>query len=162
MTKREYLVRRDGYRPSGRELPKGLELRMPVASDREQLASLLVDAYAGTIDYEGESLDDARGEMDGYLTGEADLETSRVAVSDSEIVAAVLMSRIAGIPMVGYVMTRTRMKNQGLASALVDHAVAASWAAGDDALRAFITDGNHPSERVFTRAGFEPIGRYET
>jgi len=41
--------------------------RHPVSDDAEPLAALMLDAYRDTIDYDGETLDDARSEISSYL-----------------------------------------------------------------------------------------------
>ena len=41
---------------------------MLTEADTEALAGLMLDAYVGTIDYEGENLEDARAEIEEYLT----------------------------------------------------------------------------------------------
>lgn len=160
MVRHEYLVTRETYAPSGRTLTAPLELRQPAASDRKELATLMMDAYVGTIDYEGETYDQAVEEVDGYLAGEAFLEVSQVALNQGEIQSAVLMSYLAGVPLVGYVMTRADVKNQGVASTLLDLATEAVWATGRTEVRAFITEGNVPSETIFKRAGFRVISTY--
>lgn len=160
MPRFEYLVTKEVFRPSGISLPDEVTIRIPHATDAEQLASLMIDAYVGTIDYEGEDLDDARGEVGRYLEGEAYLEASRVLEVGGVIQAGALLSRLAGAPMVGYVMTRAAMKNRGLATILLDQVAAAVWDDGHGDLRAFITAGNTASERIFTRAGFEIIAEY--
>ncbi len=119
-----------------------------------------MDAYLGTIDYEGETPEQAVEEVGGYLDTEAYLEVSRVAVYDGVIQSAVMMSRIAGVPLVGFVMTRAAAKGQGLGSALLDVATAAVWATGAEEMRAFITEGNLPSEAIFVKAGYEVIATY--
>lgn len=120
----------------------------------------MMDAYVGTIDYEGETPEQAVEEVAGYLESEAYLEVSRLAISDGVIQCAALMSRLAGVPLVGFVMTRAAMKGRGLASALLDIATDAVWATGADEIRAFITEGNMPSEAIFTKAGYERIATY--
>lgn len=160
MTRHEYHVSASLFVPSGHALEGGFESRIPVAQDREALADLMMDAYVGTVDYEGESVDQALEEVDRYLSAEAYLEVSRLAVGDGVIGSAVLMSRLAGEPLVGYVMTRAALKGQGLASALLDEATAAVWATGADGLRAFITAGNGPSESIFLKAGYRVIASY--
>ena len=157
MTRFEYRLGRTGHVPSGKPLADSMTIREAVESDAEQLASLMLDAYIGTIDYEGENLDDARHEIRRYLDGEAYLTASRVIESDSVIQAALLLGPMTDVPVVGYVMTRAAMKSQGLGSVLLDECAAAIWAAGHDELRAFITSGNVPSERIFTRAGFAVV-----
>jgi RimJ/RimL family protein N-acetyltransferase len=161
MVKREYLVSSSSFRPSGLSLPEGFVMRTPAAGDKELLAALMLDSFRGTIDDEGESLEDAIAEIARYLGAEAYLAASRVADRGGEILAAVLMSRIAGLPVVGYVMTRADYKGRGFARVLLDAAVATVWQDGHDEVEAFITAGNRPSEAVFTRAGFEVVADYE-
>ena len=161
VARHEYLVTRSTFRPSGRVLADGFAVRLPREEDRLQLAELMMDAYAGTIDYDGETLKQAVLEVDGYLAGEAYLDVSRLAVGSDGIASAVLMSRLAGVPLVGYVMTRADQKNLGLASALLDQAIDAVWVVGYDEVRAFITEGNGPSEAIFRRIGFEVIATYD-
>lgn len=160
MIRHEYVVACPDYRPSGRSIAADLTVRPPGAADRDELASLLMDAYEATIDYEGETLEQAVEEVAGYLQGEALLEISRVAEAGAMIQSAVLMSGFGGDPIVGYVMTRAAWKGRGLASALLDLAVAAATEAGHSSVRAFITDGNLPSETVFTRSGFEVVASF--
>jgi RimJ/RimL family protein N-acetyltransferase len=124
------------------------------------LASLTMDAYVGTIDYNGETEEQAVEEVDGYFTMEAYLDGSVVALFDEVIQSAVLVSWVLGVPLVEYAMTRVAAKGQGLASALLDISIAAVWDSGAEELRAFITKGNTPSEKVFERAGFKVIATY--
>lgn len=160
MIRHEYRLNRDDYRPSGWSVAPDVIVRQPTAEDRLQLASLMMDAYADTIDYDGETEEQALEEVDGYLAGEAYLDVSVVAIVDDVIQSAVLAGRILGVPMIGYAMTRAAVKGRGLASALLDLAIAAIWDAGADELRAFITEGNTSSERIFKRVGFEVVGTY--
>ncbi len=160
MTRHEYRVTRGAFSHSGRRLPDGYEVRLATAGDRLGLAELMMDAYVGTIDYEGETLEQAVAEIDGYLKAEAYLDVSRVALSDGVIQTAVLMSRIGAVPLVGFVMTRAAVKGRGLASALLDMATEAVWATGANESRAFITEGNLPSEAIFLKAGYELIASH--
>lgn len=45
-----------------------LRLSQPRPTDADALAELMLDAYHGTIDYDGETLADARAELAGYLS----------------------------------------------------------------------------------------------
>lgn len=155
------MVRSGDFRPSHRSIGVDLVVRMPTVDDRVELASVMMDAYVGTIDYGGQTAVQALEDIDGYLTTEAFLDASYVAGAGSTIEAAVLTSRIVGVPMIGYVMTRAASRNQGLASALLDKAAATVWEAGYRELRAFITEGNTASETVFARAGFEVIATHD-
>lgn len=160
MTRHEYRVTPAAFQLSGRILPPSYEVRPVTGDDRLELADLMMDAYMGTIDYDGETPEQAVEEIDGYLKTEAHLEVSRAAVSGGVIQTAVLMSRIAGAPLVGYVMTRAAVKGQGLASALLDIATEAVWANGASEISAFITEGNLSSEAIFHKAGYEVIASH--
>ncbi len=162
MIRHEYLVGRDGYLPSGRTVPAHLGVRPPTPEDRLELATLMMDAYVGTIDYEGETYEQAIEEVDGAFEHEALLDESRIAEGDGTIHSAVLVSLVDGDAFIGYVMTRADDKNAGLATALLDLSAEAIWAAGYAQIRAFIAEGNTPSEKVFTRAGFTVVGTIET
>jgi RimJ/RimL family protein N-acetyltransferase len=160
MIRHEYQLARDDHRPSRRPLPAGVVVRRPTVEDRLALASPMMDAYVGTIDYNGETEEQAVEEVDGHFTMEAYLDASVVALFDEVIQSAVLVSRVLGVPLVEYVMTRVATKGQGLASALLDISIAAVWDSRAEELRAFITKGNTPSEKVFERVGFKVIATY--
>jgi RimJ/RimL family protein N-acetyltransferase len=128
-------------------------LRQPTPSDRDDLARLMLDAYRGTIDYEGEDLDAARTEVDNYLEGTPMLDMSCVATLDGSIVGATLVSRWGDEPLIGYVMTMPDHKNKGLATTMVRHCLTALSNMGWPRAHAFITEGNVPSEALFLGVG---------
>lgn len=69
-----------------------LQLRAAQPTDTQVLAELMLHAYRGTTDYDGETLDDAVSEVQAYLTGErggqALLSVSRLAFEGSVLVSA--------------------------------------------------------------------------
>ena len=115
----------------------------------------MLDAYLGTIDYDGETIDEARAEVAGYLDGSPLLEHSFVGMVEGSIVSACLVGTWEHGPLIGYMMTAAEHKSRGLASHLLDHSLAALAEAGEAEVSAWITEGNLPSERIFLRAGFE-------
>ncbi len=132
-----------------------VEARHPGPEDAEALAHLMLEAYRGTIDYDGEGIDEARSEVSGWLSDDANLELSWLALDpDGHVVSACLVSDQNDGPLVGYVMTVPERKNHGLASALLRRTLATAMAAGHTQVEAWITEGNHPSEKVFLAAGF--------
>ena len=137
-------------------------MRPATSADRIALADLMMDAYAGTIDYDGETLDQALEGVDGALRENALLDLSRAAAHGDVIESAVLVSLNKGDAFVGYVMTRAASKGRGLASALLDLCADAIWSTGYPRIRAWITEGNIPSEKLFLRAGFEVIGTWDS
>ncbi|MCP4306387.1 MAG: hypothetical protein GY788_16285, partial [bacterium] len=76
MARHEYRLTRSDYRPFGRSLPDGYQTRAATVADHLELADLMLDAYVGTIDYEGETPEQAVEEVGGYLEAEAYLEVS--------------------------------------------------------------------------------------
>jgi RimJ/RimL family protein N-acetyltransferase len=123
----------------------------------------MMDAYPGTIDFEGtETWDMAWQEVDSYFQGALGaplLDYSRLIQTDKEIVSVCLV----GIwderqrPLLYYVMTAAKWKGQGLAGLALHQALQATAAAGYDEMVAFITAGNIPSEKLCTRAGFRRV-----
>jgi hypothetical protein len=49
--------------------PTDIACRTVAPSDQEALAALMLDAYRGTVDYEGETLEDAFREIGHTLSG---------------------------------------------------------------------------------------------
>jgi RimJ/RimL family protein N-acetyltransferase len=118
----------------------------------------MLDSYIGTIDYEGEGLEEAQAEVIDYLDGEPFLESSWVLEDGHLLLGAVLISRSEDGPLVGYVMTRAVAKGQAVASSLLEKSLESLREQGWTSVDAFITPGNTPSERLFARAGAVKIG----
>lgn len=140
----------------------GLLLRHPTATDSEGLAVLMLDAYQGTIDSSGETLDDARNEVRSFFEQVVTpplLDCSWVAQAGAGLAAAALAVFWTrhGCPLIAYVITRAAHKQHGLARLLVAHSLACLCAVGYAEVRAVITEGNLPSERLFARLGFAPL-----
>lgn len=133
--------------------------RSPTTGDAEALAQLMLDAYRGTIDYFDETIDDARDEVDSYPENGARLDWSRVHEGEGGIVdSAVLAWAIGGEAQIGFVMTAAAVKGRRLAARLLDEVLNVLQSAGLSEVSAVVTLGNHPSERLFERAGFERVG----
>jgi hypothetical protein len=139
--------------------PRDSSVRHPVAEDAEALAQLMLDAYLGTIDYDGESIEDAREEIAGYLVRDPLIDMSWVRVGHEGVVSASLVAwwHDRECPLVSYVMTASAMKRRGLAAGLLARSVASLAQAAHHEVRAVITEGNTPSEIVFARAGFRRV-----
>jgi RimJ/RimL family protein N-acetyltransferase len=130
-----------------------ITLRRPTLEDRDDLARLMLDAYRGTIDYDGEDLEAALNEVDGYLGGSPMLDMSRVAILEGWVVGAVLVTLWRDEPLIGYVMTVPEHKNKGLATTLLRDSLSALAVEGWSTAHAFITEGNVPSEALFLGVG---------
>ena len=86
-------------------------VRIPSTEDADALAELMLDAYRGTIDYDDETLEDARSEVARHLAGSPMLECSSVWVADDDRLASALLVSLwpsRSCPIVSYVHDRSR------------------------------------------------------
>ena len=134
-------------------------VRRPESDDAEALAMLMLDAYLHTIDYEGETIVEAREEVGRYFGGTPLLECSWLRLDGDAAVSALLVSHWSdrSCPIVSYVMTASAWKGKGLASDLLARTLASVGASGFAELRAVVTEGNVASEAVFAKAGFRRV-----
>jgi len=137
-----------------------LQMRSVTPDDAEALAELMLDAYSGTVDDEGETIAEAREEVRGYFALPAVgpmLEYSLAAIDEGEIVSAALLSRSEGDPFFAYVMTAASHKGRGLATALITRSLRALLAAGELRAHLWVTVGNEPAEKIYERLGFTDV-----
>ena len=148
----------DSQRPSGRATD--VCLREVQAGDARALGELMLEAYRGTTDYEGETLDDAVNEIRAYLAGERGgeplLAESRLAFAGPLAVGACLACHwdAGQLPLITYAMTRAAWKKRGVGTQMLLGVLRALREQGHREVRAVITEGNAPSERLFRRVGF--------
>ena len=137
----------------------GARVRADFVTRRTSLAELMFSAYVGTIDYDGETPDDARAEIDKYLDDtemKPLLNCSWLFFAHGRMVSACLISWWASkrCPIVGYVITHPDWKNRGIAAELLQETLQSLSEQNYSLVRAVITEGNVPSERLFSQAGF--------
>lgn len=156
----EYRLDLSGPLPACPEPGPGFNLRRPTEADAEALAELMLEAYRGTIDYDGETLEDARREIRAYFEGGYGKplpQLSWIVFAREQPVAAGLISLWVEQPLVSWVMTRARWKGKGLGSLALYKMLESLQAEGYAEVRAVITAGNLPSEQLFRKAGFHPV-----
>jgi GNAT superfamily N-acetyltransferase len=129
----------------------------PPDADREALARLLLDAYRGTIDDEGEGETEARAAIAYYLERllvpySLVIEEARRPVCLSFVVL------VAGRHFIDPVATAADRKGHGLATRAVTHCLHRLHQDGITEVGAVITNGNTASERLFDRLGFTRVG----
>ncbi len=131
-------------------------VRALTTSDVHALAELMLDAYIGTIDYEGETIDEAVGEVESWFDGSPLLDHSYVAVVGGAFVSAVLVMMLDGLPFIAIVMTRSDSKDQGLGRYVTATALVSLSDKGEEQVVLYITDGNTISEKLFLSLGAVP------
>ena len=125
-------------------------------ADLDALGDLMLDAYMGTIDYDGEDYEDAVTEVGDFLAASPLLDHSYAVEVDGDLASAALVSLYDDQPFIGYVMTRAEHKGQGLARTVTRRALDSLAESGHEVVVFYITDGNLPSEALFRSLGARP------
>jgi ribosomal protein S18 acetylase RimI-like enzyme len=134
-----------------------LETVHPSEVHREALAALMLDAYRGTIDDEGEDLDDAQDVIDQYLASV--LRPHSFVVIDNDVPVAFAFALVVGdMHYIDPVVVASARKRHGVGSAVVRVCLRSLSDAGVAEVGATITDGNTASERLFAALGFTRHG----
>jgi RimJ/RimL family protein N-acetyltransferase len=132
--------------------------RNPTIADQQILAELMLDSYRGTIDYDGETIDDAIREVDSYFSHQDSgwFDYSWLAFIENDLVCASLVGfwKDRNSPIIAYVMTASQHKGKHLATIGVSRSLESLAEKNYTKVYAVITEGNVPSEWVFTRLGF--------
>ena len=165
MAKRfEYTLRLlDFVPPNASRDDNELELSPVQAADAPSLAELMIDAYRGTMDDDGETYDDALAEVHAYLNGERGdppwLTMSRQAFVNTRLVGACLVAEWSErqLPIIAYLLTRAEWKRRGIGRQVLSSSLKALREKGFSEVRAVITEGNEPSEKLFRQLGFQKI-----
>lgn len=151
--KHHYVVELDDDPAADPWLDFEVELRKPHKGDIAELGDLMLDAYRGTIDYDGESIDEAESEVSDFFASSPHLDASYIAEVNGSVAGAILVASWQQEPLVSYVMTRPEYKNQGLGTLLLQETLNTLRKDGAERVHAFITDGNTASEALFRGAG---------
>lgn len=147
----------DRLTPAEGTIPADVLIRPPAAGDAEGLARLMLDAYRGSVDDAGETLEDARSEIRLLTTGRYgrfDPDASEVAIHEGTPVAATLLTHYEGAPMLAFSLTLPAWRRRGLARGGILRAVRRLRDAGYDSLSLAVTVGNAPAVRLYESLGF--------
>lgn len=128
--------------------------------DREALATVILDAYHGTIDDEGEGSHEASAAIHEYFATMV-WPHGRIVERDGTILAFSLVVVVGGLHYIDPVATAVSLKGHGLGTAAVKASLRSLLEAGITEVGAVITNGNTPSERLFTALGFVRIGPWQ-
>ena len=132
-------------------------MRHPAQSDEAALAALMMRAYVGTIDYEGEDEADALVEVRDTLSGGKGpflWKASHVIERDGALASATLVIRWQDQPLVTFTMTDARFKRQGLGRACMLNSMHRLHAAGESELHLFVTRANDEAVNLYRSLGF--------
>jgi GNAT superfamily N-acetyltransferase len=129
--------------------------------DEQGLAELMLEAYRGTVDDEGASLEDALEETRALLSGRYGRlrwEHSFLVEEGGEaLFCASLVTSFEGAPLLAFSMTRPSRKRQGLASALILESARSLREAGHEKLLLFVSEENLPARKLYEKLGFRAV-----
>jgi ribosomal protein S18 acetylase RimI-like enzyme len=132
--------------------------RNPRLEERETLAQLMLAAYRGGADDEGETIAEALQEVDRVLVS-ADRpfkpEASFVIEIDAILASASLVSLFRGAPLITHIMTHPNYKRRGLGVSALLSSAHALGEQGWRSLSLYVTDSNAPALALYGRLGFK-------
>jgi len=132
--------------------------RNPRLEERELLAHLMLAAYRGAADDEGETIAEALQEVDNVLVS-ADRpfipEASFVIEIDSMLASASLISLFRGAPLVTHIMTHPNYKRRSLGASALLRSADALRQQGWSSLSLYVTDSNGPALALYRKLGFQ-------
>jgi len=132
--------------------------RNPRLEEREPLAHLMLAAYRGAADDEGETITEALQEVDSVLVS-ADrpfiTAASFVIEVDATLASASLISLFRGAPLVTHIMTHPHYKRRGLAASAILSSANALREQGWNSLSLYVTDSNAPALALYRKLGFQ-------
>lgn len=145
-------------------LGRSAEIRLVTGADRQQVAELLlaklarsaIAAYAGTVDDEGETPEQALVEIDRTLGGAYGpflASCSFVLERNGKLLAASLITHWQKTPLLAFVMVAPHVQRQGIAEQVLRCSMAALWEQGETTLTLFVTAGNTPAQRLYISIG---------
>jgi len=150
-----------------REPSGGPRHRTVRPSDAAAIGELMLAAYRGTVDDEGETLGDAVAEVDRVLAGSygpflfvASFVVERGGPGTG-LVGASLAALWESRPLLLYLVVRPEMKRRGVGTYMLTRTGNALLAAGHPELDLFVTEANRPAVNLYRKLGFRVIERVE-
>src|SRR4051812_22390389 len=132
--------------------------RNPCMEEREPLARLMLAAYRGAADDEGETITEALQEVETVLVS-ADRpfipEASFVVEVDAALASASLISLFRGAPLVTHIMTHQNYKRRGLGVSALLSSANSLREQGWSSLSLYVTDNNEPALTLYRKLGFQ-------
>jgi ribosomal protein S18 acetylase RimI-like enzyme len=143
-------------------LPDAWRSRPIGTDDAPALGTLMLAAYRGTVDDEGESEADAIAEVKRTLAGEYGplLPDCSFVVDDrGRIVGASMVTLFQSDPFLTFLVVHPDMKRRGIGTSLFTASGNALLAAGYSEVDLFVTEGNVPAVNLYRKLGFQVVDR---
>jgi ribosomal protein S18 acetylase RimI-like enzyme len=142
-------------------------------ADGALLGTLMYDAYHGTIDDEGETPDEARGEIDEVLAGKHGplLSPSSLVIEEGKTGRALAATVITDWtddrsdhrqPLLAFLMVHPAAQGKGMGIYLLSKSINALLQEGERELVLFVTVGNSAAQHIYQKLGFIVEDEFET
>lgn len=136
--------------------------RNVTAGDAVALGELMLEAYRGTVDYEGETLEETISEVRETLNGKYGplLEQASFLIEeDGRVLSASLVTwwEETNSPLLAFSMTHPVAKGRGMATLLLQLTINTLRALGYEELSLVVTASNHPARHLYEKMGFQSI-----
>ncbi len=138
------------------------QIRPAVMGDIAILAQLMDESYRGTIDHEGETIEQCADEMRGALSGKYGpyiSEASFLKEANGLAMSACLVTRWKEKPLIAFTMTSPSFQRKGLSKTLIEKSVDSLAKMGEPVLYLVVTDGNTAAKNLYSKMGFRELGR---
>jgi ribosomal protein S18 acetylase RimI-like enzyme len=131
-------------------------------TDVRALAELMLEAYKGTVDYEGETLEDAISEVQGTINGKYGPFLQKCSFIIEENMKAISASMVTwsdtmDMPLLAFSMTLPIYRNRGMATFLLKKSMNALIGEGYSQIYLVVTETNIPAKHLYEKIGFTPI-----
>jgi GNAT superfamily N-acetyltransferase len=146
-----------------RQSLRGAWLFRPISQgDVDALGQLMLAAYRGTIDYEGESLEEAIEEVYSVLAGAYGPffeDCSYIIEDEGKILSAsmIVLSDKVNAPLLAFSMTHPEHKRKGMAEFLLKASINWLLDADHQELYLVVTEGNTGAIRLYEKLGFRRV-----
>jgi ribosomal protein S18 acetylase RimI-like enzyme len=147
-----------------RAVPPGPRRRRVERSDTAALGELMLAAYRGTVDDEGETREDAVAEIEQALAGSYGpfaSDASFAVEGDDGLLGASLVAIWESRPLLLYLVVHPDAKRRGIGTALLVQTGNALAAKGHPELDLFVTEANEPAVGLYRKFGFNVVERIE-
>lgn len=139
---------------------KNWKYRTISQKDIRPLGTLMLESYRDTIDYEGETLEDAVKEVCATLHGKYGLfmeQCSFLIEESGQILSAciVVWSEQPKLPLIAYTMTHPGCQSQGMAAFLLKKSITSLFAQGYKEAYLVVTRGNTAAHHLYEKIGFQ-------
>ena len=127
--------------------------------DAQALGLLMFESYQGTIDYDGETLEQSIQEMQETLNGKYGKllnENSYVIYENGLAVSAVIFVFFSkeNMPLLAFNMTHPTFKGRGLSQKLIAKGLNSLIDSGYQNACLVVTEGNQPAQMIYEKLGF--------